>query len=136
MNRSRCTATDYVDLLVTTPSAVGGTEAARTCPRRSVLSAHDAFIRLLHRFEPDPATLRHEVNPLVDRARGVLIVDDSTLDRRYAKKNVLVTPADMQDPAVVGELAASAVQQETVETVTLAYADQGYTGEATADANQ
>jgi transposase len=44
-----------------------------------------------------------------------------------------VTPADVQDRAAVGELAA-AVQAETGETVTLAYVDQGYTGEATADA--
>jgi transposase len=44
-----------------------------------------------------------------------------------------VTPADVQDRAVVGELAA-AVQAETGEQVTLAYVDQGYTGEATAQA--
>jgi transposase len=44
-----------------------------------------------------------------------------------------VMPADVQDRAVVGELVA-AVQQETGESVTLAYVDQGYTGEATAQA--
>lgn len=44
-----------------------------------------------------------------------------------------VTPADVQDRAVVGALAA-AVQQETSAHVTLAYVDQGYTGEAAADA--
>lgn len=44
-----------------------------------------------------------------------------------------VTPADIQDRAVVAALAA-AVQQETGESVTLAYVDQGYTGETTAQA--
>jgi transposase len=45
-----------------------------------------------------------------------------------------VTPADVQDRAQVAALAA-AVQAETGETVTLAYVDQGYTGDAaTADA--
>jgi transposase len=44
-----------------------------------------------------------------------------------------VTPADLQDRAVVDELTA-AVQEETGDHVTLAYVDQGYTGEATADA--
>jgi transposase len=44
-----------------------------------------------------------------------------------------VTPADVQDRAVVGKLAA-AVQEETGEHVTLAYVDQGYTGETTAQA--
>jgi len=44
-----------------------------------------------------------------------------------------VTPADVQDRAVVDALAA-AVQEETGDHVTLAYVDQGYTGETTADA--
>jgi transposase len=39
-----------------------------------------------------------------------------------------VTPANAQDRAQVGELAA-AVQEATGETVTLAYVDQGYTGD-------
>lgn len=90
MNRPRCTATDYVDFLVATPRVVSGTEAARTCPRRIAAPAHDAFTRLLHRLEPDPATLWQEVAPLVERGRGVLIVDDSTLDKPYARKIELV----------------------------------------------
>jgi transposase len=44
-----------------------------------------------------------------------------------------VTPADVQDRAVVADLAA-AVQAETGAHVTLAYVDQGYTGEQAADA--
>jgi hypothetical protein len=90
MNRPRCTDTDYVDFLVATPRAVGGTEAARVQPRRADAPAHDAFTRLLHRLEPDPATLWHEVAPLIVRTRGVLIVDDTTLDKPYAKKIELV----------------------------------------------
>ena len=90
MNRPRCTDTDYVDFLVATPRAVSGTEAARVQPRRPAAPAHDAFTRLLHRLEPDPATLWHEVAPLVRRECGVLIVDDTTLDKPYAKKIELV----------------------------------------------
>jgi transposase len=44
-----------------------------------------------------------------------------------------VTAADEQDRAQVGELAAH-IQQVTGETVELAYVDQGYTGEASAQA--
>ena len=44
-----------------------------------------------------------------------------------------VTPADAQDRAQVGHLAA-AVQEATGETVELAYVDQGYTGAAPAEA--
>ncbi len=42
---------------------------------------------------------------------------------------LLVTPADEQDRALVGEL-AERVQQATGEAVELAYVDMGYTGEA------
>jgi transposase len=44
-----------------------------------------------------------------------------------------VTPADAQDRAQVGQLAA-AVQEITGEAVDLAYVDQGYTGETPAEA--
>jgi hypothetical protein len=44
----------------------------------------------LHRLEPDPATLWGEVQGHVDRERGVLVVDDSTLDKPYAHKMELV----------------------------------------------
>ncbi len=42
---------------------------------------------------------------------------------------VLVTPANEQDRALVGELAEK-VQEATGETVELAFVDQGYTGKA------
>lgn len=90
MNKPRCTDTDYVDFLVATPRAVSCTEAARVQPRRADAPAHDAFTRLLHRLEPDPAALWQEVASLVDRTRGVLIVDDSTLDKPYAAQIALV----------------------------------------------
>jgi hypothetical protein len=90
MNRPRCTDSQYIDFLVASPRAVSGTEAARTAPRQLAAPAHDAFTRLLHRLEPDPATLWHEVAPLVARGRGVLVVDDTTLDKPYARKIELV----------------------------------------------
>lgn len=45
---------------------------------------------------------------------------------------LLVTPADEQDRAVVGEL-AERVQKATGETVEIAFVDMGYTGEKAAD---
>jgi transposase len=45
---------------------------------------------------------------------------------------LLVTPANEQDRAQVGEL-AQAVQEATGENVELAYVDQGYTGETAAE---
>ena len=80
MNAPKCTAADYVDFLVASPRAVSGTEAARAQPARADPPAHDAFTRLLHRLEPEPAALWAEAAPLVRRDRGVLVLDDSTLD--------------------------------------------------------
>jgi putative transposase len=91
MNAPKCTAADYIDFLVASPRAVSGTEAARVQPPRARPPAHDAFTRLLHRLEPDPATLWGEAAPLVDRGRGILVLDDSTLDKPYARRIGLVT---------------------------------------------
>ena len=53
--------------------------------------AHDAFTRLLHsHWSPTPTILYREVEPLVDKADGLLVLDDSTLDKLYAKKIELV----------------------------------------------
>ena len=47
--------------------------------------------RLLHRLEPDPETLYQEVEPLIHKQHGVLVVDDSTLDKPYSEKIKPVT---------------------------------------------
>jgi putative transposase len=91
MNRPKCSAIDYIDFLVASPRAVSGTEAARAQPARPRPPAPDAFTRLLHRLEPDAASLWAEAAPLVARDRGVLVLDDSTLDKPHARKMDLVT---------------------------------------------
>jgi putative transposase len=91
MNRPRCTAEDYIQFLLATPKVCSALEAARVTPPRPNAPAHDAFTRLLHRLEPDPAALWAEVAPLVNRAAGVLVLDDSTLDKPYAHHIPLVT---------------------------------------------
>ena len=91
MNAPRCEPEDYINFLVASPRAVSGTEAARAQPERPDPPAHDAFTRLLHRLEPDPATVWAEAAPLVRQERGVLVLDDSTLDKPYARKMGLLT---------------------------------------------
>jgi putative transposase len=91
MNAPKCAAEDYIDFLVASPRAVSGTEAARAQPERADAPAHDAFTRLLHRLEPDATALWAEAAPLVDRRGGVLVLDDSTLDKPYARAMDLVT---------------------------------------------
>ncbi len=91
MNAPKCDAIDYIDFLVASPRVVSGTEAARVQPARDDPPAHDAFTRLLHRLEPDPTTLWAEAAPRVRRDGGVLVLDDSTLDKPYARKIGLLT---------------------------------------------
>jgi putative transposase len=91
MNAPKCDAIDYINFLVASPRAVSGTEAARVQPERPGAPAHDAFTRLLHRLEPDPATLWAEAAPQVRRDRGILVLDDSTLDKPYARQIGLLT---------------------------------------------
>lgn len=90
MSREDCNDIAYINFLVASPRDATATEAARVHPA-SRPPAHDSFTRLLHHLEPDPATLWQEAAPLVDRGTGILVIDDSTLDKPYAKKIDLVT---------------------------------------------
>jgi hypothetical protein len=54
-------------------------------------AAHDAITRLLHRMEPSTEQLWQEAQPQVQLNQGVLVIDDSTLDKWYAAKMELVT---------------------------------------------
>lgn len=86
MRAAKCHDTDYIDFLIATPRAASCCEAARSGPPRADPPAHDAYTRLLQRLEPDPEVLYREVEPLVQKDDGVLVLDDSTLDKLYARK--------------------------------------------------
>ena len=90
MNPPRVQAEDYIDFLIATPKAASAVEAARVQPERPEAAAHDAFTRLLHRLEPDPLTLWDEARTQVDLTEGILILDDSVLDKPYARSIELV----------------------------------------------
>jgi putative transposase len=92
MNAPRCTDEDYIQFLLATPKACSATEAARVQPDTPNAPAHDAFTRLLHRLEPDPQTLWDEVRSLVNPSGGVLVLDDTVLDKPHAKHMGLVGP--------------------------------------------
>ena len=90
MNAARTTDGDYIDFLIGSPTVVSATEAARVQPARPQAPAHDSFTRLLHRLEPDTDTLWGEVRPLIRPEAGVLVIDDSTLDKPRARHIGLV----------------------------------------------
>ncbi len=54
-------------------------------------AAHDAFTRLLARQPPDTEALWHEVQAFVNQHGGLLLLDDTILDKPYARKIELVT---------------------------------------------
>ncbi len=86
MSHPKCHDSNYIDFLIATPKAASCCEAARSQPPARAPAAHDAYTRLLHRLEPDPGTLYREAEPLVEKGDGVLVLDDSTLDKLYAQK--------------------------------------------------
>jgi len=90
MNPARATTEGYIQFLIGSPKVVSATEAARAQPARPDAPAHDAFTRLLHRLEPDADALWQDVRPLIDPKAGVLVIDDSTLDKPRARHMTLV----------------------------------------------
>ena len=91
MNAAKCSAEDYINFLIATPHSYSCVEAAKVQPGSGKPPAHDAFTRLLQRLEPDASALWQEVAPYVQKRTGMLLVDDSTLDKPYAQKMGLVT---------------------------------------------
>lgn len=90
MNTPKVHSEDYVQFLLASPHQVTCTEAARVQPRQGDPPAHDAFNRLLTHLEPDSQILWEEAQPQVRLKEGILVLDDSTLDKPYARKMALV----------------------------------------------
>lgn len=91
MNRPKCGELDYINFLVAAQRVFSSVEASRTHPAEGNAPAHDAYTRLLQRLPPDSQALWQEVEGLVKRKGGVLVIDDTTLDKPYASKMALVT---------------------------------------------
>ena len=89
MNKPKVAAEEYIPFLVASPVAVSGTEAARV--HAGPLVAHDAYTRLLHRLEPEAASLWQEAQGLSRPRAGSLVLDDTTLDKPYARHMGLAT---------------------------------------------
>ena len=48
--------------------------------------AHDSLNRLLYRLPADSEALWTEAEPSVKQDQGILVIDDSTLDKPYAQQ--------------------------------------------------
>ena len=91
MNPQKCNENDYINFLVGTQRVFSCLEAERVQPESPDMPSHDAINRLLYRLEPDTESLWRESAPHVHKGTGILVIDDSTLDKHYAKKIELVT---------------------------------------------
>lgn len=91
MNSPRCNEYDYINFLVAAQTVFSTLEAARTHPAGADGPAHDAYTRLLQRLPADSAALWSEVQTCIDLRLGLLVLDDSTLDKPYASKMALVS---------------------------------------------
>lgn len=91
MNPPKVDDLDYIHFLVAAQKEFTCTEAARSSPEAEDAPAHDAFTRLLQRRPPDTEALWQEAGPVVDPGDGLLILDDTTLDKPYANEIEHVT---------------------------------------------
>jgi putative transposase len=91
MNPPRCDDLDYIQFLIAAQRVFSCCEAARCQPERATAPAHDAFTRLLRRQPPDTEALWQEVQGAIVPHQGVLVLDDTTLDKPYAQQMGLVT---------------------------------------------
>jgi hypothetical protein len=90
MNQPKVTDLDYINFLVAAPAVFSCAEAGRVQPYGPRRAAHDALTRLLHRLTPDSTPLWDEAQQHVVLHGGLLIVDDTTLDKPYAQHIELV----------------------------------------------
>jgi hypothetical protein len=91
MNTPKCTEYDYINFLVAAQRVFSAVEASRSHPEGERRPAHDAYTRLLQRLPPDSEALWGEVSTCIEVSSGLLIIDDTTLDKPYASKIALVS---------------------------------------------
>lgn len=89
-NYAKVTDLDYIQFLLCAQCVFSCVEAAKTDGAPDDPPAHDAYTRLLSRQPPDTEALWQETTPFVEKEHGLLVLDDTTLDKPYAKRMDLV----------------------------------------------
>ena len=91
MNPPKCTSDDFINFLIASYQACSCTEASRCLQSESESIAHDSVKRLLERQSHHTETLYNEARRLIQQDKGVIVIDDSTLDKPYSHQIELVT---------------------------------------------
>lgn len=87
MQYQKCSLPLYTQFLLSSQKQFSGLELSRVAPNPM---AHDAVSRWLKRAVLTPKLLWRESQSLVDRTVGYLVIDDTVLDKPYARKMALV----------------------------------------------
>lgn len=87
MQYKKCSLDLYVDFLTASQKQFSGMELSKVSPDEM---AHDSVSRWLSQEKLTPKLLWQESQYMVDTTSGYLILDDSVLDKPYAKKMALV----------------------------------------------
>jgi hypothetical protein len=82
---------DYIYFLIAAQKTFSCAEASRSSPDIINKPAHDSFTRLLQRQPLSSENLWNEVKTFVKNDQGVLIIDDTVLEKPYSQKNGLIT---------------------------------------------
>ena len=91
MNCPKFNEYDYINFQTASPKVCSCTEASRSHPDQENGPSHDSINRLLNRLPANAASLREESSQFIIPCKGILVLDDSTLDKPYAQKIGLVT---------------------------------------------
>ena len=81
MNPRKVDEYDYIQFLLAAQRVFSTVEASKVVSGGENPVAHDAYTRLLQRIPPDSQALWQEVESLIEKAKGILVIDDSTLDK-------------------------------------------------------
>lgn len=112
MNPPKANNFDDIQFLIAAQKVFTCTKAARCQPKLQNPPAHDAFTRLLRREPPDTEALWEEARTLVEHEQGLLVVDDTTLDKPYSKNK---GPARQAGLAMIFKLLEAAEQRNRGE---------------------
>lgn len=85
MPKQKCSLSLYSSFLIANQNRYSGVEMSKVTDDM----AHDAVSRWLSRFTFRPQELWNQVKDWVDQKSGYLVIDDTTLDKRYSRMNEL-----------------------------------------------
>jgi putative transposase len=80
------TEIDYINFLVAANCDVSCVKAAECYSANGIVVAHDKFNRFLTRQSLTPETLWEEVESLIERRNGWLILDDTVIDKIHSER--------------------------------------------------